>query len=171
MARDLTIKQKSFVAAYLETGNASEAYRRAYDCKSMSEKSIGNQAYKLMNHPEIAPKIEKKTEEIVEAAKERAEVTIESLSDMLLKAYSKADETGQTSSMVGAAMGMGKLHGLIVDKKADVTPAKAPADVDSRIYQLAGLEQEDGTAEPSGRAGEMAPDEPVKPTVPGHGTA
>lgn len=167
MPRDLTLKQKAFVAAYLETGNASEAYRRAYDCQSMSDRSIGKEAQKLMAHPLIAPEVVRGGEKVME----RAEITVEKLSDMLGQAFSLASETNQASSMVAAAMGMGKLHGLIVDKKADVTPAKAPADVDSRIYQLAGLEQEDGAAEPSGRAGEMAPDEPVEPTVSGHGTA
>ena len=29
--KDLTPKQEAFACAYVETGNASEAYRRAYD--------------------------------------------------------------------------------------------------------------------------------------------
>ena len=31
MAKKLTPKQESFCLAYIETGNASEAYRQAYD--------------------------------------------------------------------------------------------------------------------------------------------
>jgi len=29
----LTVKQEKFAHAYLECGNTSEAYRKAYDCK------------------------------------------------------------------------------------------------------------------------------------------
>ena len=36
----LTPKQENFCLAYLETGNASEAYRRAYDVANMKPESI-----------------------------------------------------------------------------------------------------------------------------------
>ena len=32
----LTIKQNAFAMAYIETGNASEAYRRSYDAGNMA---------------------------------------------------------------------------------------------------------------------------------------
>ena len=37
----LSIKQENFCNYYLECGNASEAYRRAYSCNSKSDKAIG----------------------------------------------------------------------------------------------------------------------------------
>ena len=40
MADKLTPKQEAFVLAYIETGNASEAYRRAYNAENMSERSF-----------------------------------------------------------------------------------------------------------------------------------
>ena len=33
----LTIKQEAFARAYVETGNASEAYRRAYNAENMQQ--------------------------------------------------------------------------------------------------------------------------------------
>ena len=36
----LTPKQENFCLAYLETSNASEAYRRAYDSENMKPESI-----------------------------------------------------------------------------------------------------------------------------------
>jgi phage terminase small subunit len=55
VAGKLTIKQEAFVHAYLETGNASEAYRRAYSPKKMSTKSVADEASRLLQHPGIAP--------------------------------------------------------------------------------------------------------------------
>lgn len=36
----LTQKQEAFALAYFETGNASEAYRRAYNAENMKPESI-----------------------------------------------------------------------------------------------------------------------------------
>jgi phage terminase small subunit len=51
------LKQEAFVAAYLETGNASEAYRRAYDAKGMNAATINREAHALLEHPKIAPRL------------------------------------------------------------------------------------------------------------------
>lgn len=58
MACDLTPKQEAFCFAYVETGNASEAYRRAYDTENMSVEAIKAEAYKLRGHPDITLTIE-----------------------------------------------------------------------------------------------------------------
>lgn len=52
---DLTIKQNCFFAEYIRSGNASEAYRLSYDCENMSEESINKEAFRLLQHPKIAP--------------------------------------------------------------------------------------------------------------------
>jgi phage terminase small subunit len=44
----LTPKRIEFCRAYLELSNASEAYRRAYDCKAMKAETIRRRAYDLM---------------------------------------------------------------------------------------------------------------------------
>lgn len=53
----LTVKQQLFVDAYIETHNASEAYRRSYRAENMTEQSINNEASKLLKHHEIASRI------------------------------------------------------------------------------------------------------------------
>jgi len=53
----LTPKQEKFCAVYLETGNASEAYRQAYDCKNMAEATINSNASRLLKHTQIAARI------------------------------------------------------------------------------------------------------------------
>jgi phage terminase small subunit len=54
---DLTPKQQRFVTEYLATGNASEAYRRAYNCKTRRENTINVEACKLLKHPKIAQRV------------------------------------------------------------------------------------------------------------------
>lgn len=64
----LTIKQDAFVMAYLETGNASEAYRRAYDCSRMLPATVGNNASKLLKNTAIATRVDELRERSVGAA-------------------------------------------------------------------------------------------------------
>ena len=54
----LTIKQEKFVLKYLECGNASEAYRFAYNCSKMSDNTIYNKASKLLNKGEIRARLD-----------------------------------------------------------------------------------------------------------------
>lgn len=124
----LTDKQRAFVHKYLETHNATEAYKHAYNAKKMSAASIGREAHKLLNSPQIAPILGAKTEAKIERAENIHEITVDTLTAKLNAALDKAmaDPKG-ASAAVSAVMGLGKLHGLIVDKK-DVTTRKDTAD-------------------------------------------
>jgi phage terminase small subunit len=62
--RQLTLKQLAFVHAYIETGNASESYRRAYDTSGMSAASVGREAQKVLANPIVAPQIEAAREKL-----------------------------------------------------------------------------------------------------------
>ena len=53
----LTKKQEDFVLAYLETGNATEAYRRAYRPVVMKESVVKRAAYLKKHHPKVANRI------------------------------------------------------------------------------------------------------------------
>jgi phage terminase small subunit len=53
----LTPKQEKFCQVYIETGNATEAYRQAYDCSKWNETSIGQQGSKSLNNPKIAARV------------------------------------------------------------------------------------------------------------------
>ncbi|WFE85003.1 terminase small subunit [Parabacteroides chongii] len=53
----LTIKQENFCNYYLECGNASEAYRRAYSCSKMKDESVNSRAYELLKRSEIAARV------------------------------------------------------------------------------------------------------------------
>ena len=61
---NLTIQQQNFVDKYLETNNASEAYRFAYKSKNMKERTIVNNAYKLLQNNDITTTIRKAQERL-----------------------------------------------------------------------------------------------------------
>ncbi len=64
----LTPKQERFCLAYLETGNASEAYRRAYDAENMKPSTIHSRAYELLDNSEIAARLEELNRSAVTSA-------------------------------------------------------------------------------------------------------
>ena len=47
----LTPKQKEFANEYIKTGEATEAYKKAYSTKNMSEQVIWNEASKTIRKP------------------------------------------------------------------------------------------------------------------------
>ena len=53
----LTIKQENFCNYYIECGNASEAYRRAYSCGKMSDKTIWEVSSKLLKDNKVATRV------------------------------------------------------------------------------------------------------------------
>jgi phage terminase small subunit len=57
MPSELTPKQERFARKYVELGNASEAYRQAYDAENMSGAAINEEAYRLTKNPDIALRI------------------------------------------------------------------------------------------------------------------
>lgn len=53
----LTIKQEKFCIKYVECGNASEAYRYAYDCSKMNPATVHRKAAELLNNGKITARI------------------------------------------------------------------------------------------------------------------
>lgn len=108
----LTPKQEAFVQAYLTTGNASEAYRQAYNASGMKAAVINVKASELLADGKIAVRVQ----ELQAIAVERALVTVQSLTDELEEARALALKEGQPSAAVSASMGKAKLHGLLTEK-------------------------------------------------------
>jgi phage terminase small subunit len=53
----LTVKQENFCQKYVEIGNASAAYRYAYDCKKMKPETINTKAFELIRNGKIADRL------------------------------------------------------------------------------------------------------------------
>lgn len=65
---DLTIKQEKFCNKYLECGNASEAYRYAYNCSNMSESTVWENASRQLANSKVTARIEYLKAHLAEAA-------------------------------------------------------------------------------------------------------
>lgn len=111
----LTIKQEAFARSYVETGNASEAYRRAFDAGDMKPGVVANKASALLKHDEIRVMVD----QLKAKAVERLEITIDDLVRELEEARIAAGSTDkpQAAAMVAATLGKAKLLGLITDKQ------------------------------------------------------
>ncbi|QHJ81967.1 MAG: hypothetical protein [Caudoviricetes sp.] len=108
MAQRLTIKQENFCLAYVETGNASEAYRRAYDTEDMLPSSINCKASELMDNVKVTDRIN----ELRGSIMQRHKITVDDLLAELDEARAIGKETGKAAPMVAATMGKAKLLGL-----------------------------------------------------------
>lgn len=75
----LSIKQENFCNYYIECGNASEAYRRAYSCSNMKDESINVKAFELLNNGKITVRVKELQEEL----KKKSDITKEEVLNML----------------------------------------------------------------------------------------
>ena len=107
-AKRLTPKQESFCLAYIETGNASEAYRQAYSASRMKSATVNSKAYELLRNGEITARID----ELKANHAKRHEITVDDLIAELEEARQLAIDTSQSGSAVTATMGKAKLLGL-----------------------------------------------------------
>ena len=73
--RGLTPKQEKFCQLYIELGNASEAYRQAYNAKNMTTGAINTNAKKLLKDTKIALRVE----ELRQAHQQRHNLTVDNI--------------------------------------------------------------------------------------------
>jgi phage terminase small subunit len=71
--RKLTPKQARFLLAYLESGNASAAYRASYNASRLCAQGVRNEASALLKHPLIAPRVAEARAKLAEKTAEAAE--------------------------------------------------------------------------------------------------
>lgn len=107
-AKRLTPKQEAFCLAYLETGNASEAYRRAYDAENMKPETINVKACELLQNGKVAERLAALRAPIIA----KAQLTVEDLLAELEEARRLAIDTEAPAPAVSATMGKAKLLGL-----------------------------------------------------------
>ena len=110
----MTPKQEHFARLYVETGNASEAYRQAYNAENMKPETVTNEAYKLLQSPDISAMVD----DLKVEARQRHRVTVDDLLHELeqARAAALAAPTPQSSAAVSATMGKAKMLGLLVDR-------------------------------------------------------
>ena len=130
----MTPKQEHFARLYVETGNASEAYRQAYNAENMKPETVTNEAYKLLQSPDISAMVD----DLKAEARQRHRVTVDDLLHELeqARAAALAAPTPQSSAAVSATMGKAKMLGLLVDKAEIKAEAKIQEKPQSPISSL-----------------------------------
>lgn len=125
---NLTPKQDNFCRLYIELGNASEAYRQAYDADDMNDNVVGVKAHELLNNGKITVRLNQIRSEHMK----RHNLTVGDLLKELEEARQAAlgAENPQSSAAVAATMGKAKLLGLdkqVIDHQSidgSMSPAK-----------------------------------------------
>lgn len=123
----LTPKQEKFCLVYLETGNASEAYRQAYNASNMNTDSINRRAKELLDNSKITARLSEIRAPIIA----KTQITVEDLLRELEEARRLALDTGAPAPAVSATMGKAKLLGLdkqVIDHQSSdgsMSPAKS----------------------------------------------
>lgn len=141
----MTPKQEAFARAYVQTGNASEAYRQAYNAENMKDQVIRQKAYELLQHGDVTVMVQ----QLKANVQKRHDVTVASLTEALNRALKKAEgEAKGASAMVSAVMGLGKLHGLITEKR-EVKHVSGAEDLDDNELANLAVAGRRGTSSPS----------------------
>lgn len=118
----LTEKQEKFCLVYVETGNASEAYRQAYDAENMKATTINRKAKEVMDNGKIKARLQ----ELRAPAVEKALLTLEGHLDVMQWLRDQAVQMGNISAAITAEMGRAKAAGLHVTKVEQKTELSGP---------------------------------------------
>ena len=108
----MTPKQEAFCLAYVETGNASEAYRRAYSAGKMKPNVINVKASELLADGKISVRVA----ELQNQHLERHKFTVDDMIAQLDEDRKFARELETPAAAVSASMGKAKVLGFLVDK-------------------------------------------------------
>lgn len=97
----LTAKQEGFCLTYLETGNASEAYRRVYDAENMKPETVNKRASELLDNGAIAGRLADLRGPVVKAAQMKLEAHLEALRVLRDKAVEAGQYSGRNEPWQG----------------------------------------------------------------------
>ena len=139
----LTIKQELFARHYVKNGgNASEAYRATYKADNMAQATIGRNAHELLKNSKVAAMVDQVKSE---TAGFQA-ITFEEIGGYLRRAVDGAAAAGQHGAASQAAVALGKLAGLYVEKqKLSVDDTREHLDA---VRDLAEVEPEEDIEPP-----------------------
>lgn len=126
----LTAKQEAFCLAFIESGNASDAYRKAGYSPGMSDKSVNEAASRILKNSKVVARLAA----IRKPAAEAAGITLESHLERLQHLSEIAERRGQMNAAITAEIARGKASGVHVEKSEQtVTTKELPASVDEFV--------------------------------------
>lgn len=116
----LTVKQETFCKEYISNGgNATQAYKKAYDCKKMKETTINNNAYKLLQNNEITTRLKELQQPFQKKFEYTMEQSFKKFNELQELALNRISITGVPNPDVANAIkceeNKAKLCGLFVE--------------------------------------------------------
>lgn len=102
----LTQKQENFCLKYVECGNASEAYRHAYNSKAKPE-SVHVRASELMSDSKVSVRIQELKGNLEEKALWTRQNSVEALKEVVARAM----DADKYSDVTGAIKALNAMHG------------------------------------------------------------
>ena len=117
----MTPKQERFCQAYIETGNASEAYRQAYNAEKMKAQTIHVKASELLASGKIAVRLN----ELNRAAQACHLDTVGSLCEELNVHREHAIQTAQLGAANQATLAKARLLGYLTECQQGYPPVRS----------------------------------------------
>lgn len=114
MAHGLTPKQERFCIEYFRCGNASEAYRIAYDAENMTQNTIGVRAYELLDNSKITDRLT----ELKNSVEKKVTVTKQDAIEVLVKIMQTAEKE---RDQIAACKQLGEFLGWNAPKESKQT--------------------------------------------------
>ena len=132
--KKLTVKQENFCNFYVEAGNASVAYRKAYSCDRMKDKTINERSSRLLREYKISTRVKELQDELKkrsditkdEAVKELTNMVRTNIADFV-EVGSSIEVEGKSVSIGGQSITIKDLSALTVEQQRcikSITPTK-----------------------------------------------
>lgn len=118
----MTPKRRKFVRLIIEGRNPSDAYRRAYNAEGMNERSIANEANRLIRDPDISLMISEGMEAAMEKAIWNRCKAIERMTDVNGRCYAvlMAEDSAVSRDALNGFMGTSKVLNELCNVGAEV---------------------------------------------------
>ena len=115
MTTQLTPRQEAFARAYVETGNASEAYRRAYPrAKHWKPETVHSRASHLLRNSKVLTRVEELKAELARRSLWTREQSVQALIRVI-------ENPDKASDIVAAVKELNAMHGFNAPDKVEVT--------------------------------------------------
>lgn len=109
----LTPKKEAFAQAVASGMTQADAYRTAYNAENMKPETIASKASILMADGNVRARVD----ELRAPIAEKAQITLESHLDDLLRLRRMAEDNNDIKAAISAEIARGKAAGIVVDKK------------------------------------------------------
>lgn len=113
----LTPKQEKFCMAYVETGNASEAYRQAYPrAKSWKPETVHSKASHLLNNGRVLARVKELKDELARRNLWTREQSVQALIEVIRNPDKQTD-------VIAAVKELNAMHGYNAPDKLEISGA------------------------------------------------